>query len=290
MRHLFGAVGAYVFFNIAVWASIGHGGLIALAAANALGGAITMAMYWRSEIVGRGMPRFWIALLGACGVAGIVGGLRVAHASMPVHLGMEAVYNGFALISWPMFVMLRVFAPTRFTDRPTTVDLVCHGIMASLVTARFWNAQVEWSGQVIAAVCFAITGYAVFNVAIKLAVGHRATNLAMNGFAALLLIILALVAGESASEWSTIHVGAAVLGGTAVFLIVRELGACYRWFGNQGLGSLVAPLVYDGLLIASPVVTLITGGDIHEWPLMLTTAIGMVAVTLFRWWYHTHRK
>jgi hypothetical protein len=208
---------------------------------------------------------------------------------MPVYLSMEAVYNGFAVVSWPLFVLLGVFLPQRFADRPNRVDLLAHTAMSFMVIARFWNAEVVWTGISVGGVILAILGYALFNIAIKLAAGHRATNVTMNGIAVCMLAVLSCML-ESGSRWSAFHGAGAALGGAAVFTIVRELGASYKWFGSRKQASLVAPLVYDGLLIVSPLVTIVTGGFIHDWPRMVSTAAGMIAITVFRWWYHTHKK
>jgi len=287
MPHVLLTVVAYLFFNLAIWLSVGEGGLLALAGANALGATITLAFYYRKEVQGKGSPKP-AAMIGAVGILLIVIGLRQAHATLPVSLSMEAVYNGFAIVSWPMFVALALLFPTHFTERPNKFDLGCHFLMAFLVAARFLTyGAVDWNIMSILWVVIAILGYAAFNVGIKLGKSHRATNITMNFAGALLVLGYALLIGDL-GYWqaSPRYLGGLFLGGAAIFGIVRELGASYGHFGAMKKGSLVAPLVYDGILVLSPTVMIVTGewDKISVWTIVV--GLGMLGVTVVRYRHH----
>jgi hypothetical protein len=288
MRYIIFAVISYLVFNLAIYASLGQGGLLALAAANFGGGIATLGWFWTTQVRGKGAPRFVIAALGALGVLAIVVGIRGAQSALPVSLAMEAVYNGFAITSWPLFLLLGWAWPTKFQDRPGWFDLGCHGAMAALVALRFgtYAQEVTLTTWAAGSVALAVGGYAAFNVAIKLAAGHRATNIAMNFIAATLLAGYAWIIGDSGHwAWSVSHIGGALLGMVAIFGIVWSLGAAYGDFVPKKLGALVAPLVYDGILVASPLVMCVTGELLSVWTLVL--AAGMLAVTVVRYRHHT---
>lgn len=287
MPHVFLTVVAYLFFNLAIWLSVGEGGLLALAGANALGATITLVYYFRKEVKGKGSPKP-AALIGAIGILLIVIGLRQAHATLPVSLSMEAVYNGFAIGSWPMFVALAVFFPTHFTERPNRFDLACHFVMAILVAARFLTyGNVDWNAMSILWVVIAILGYAAFNIGIKLGKSHRATNITMNFAGAGLVLVYAIIIGDIGFwEASPRYLGGLLLGGAAIFGIVRELGSSYSHFGAMKKGSLVAALVYDGILVLSPTVMIVTGewDRISVWTILV--GLGMLGVTVVRYQHH----
>lgn len=288
MIHILAAVVAYLLFNVAVWLAIAEGGLLALGGANILGGLVTIT-YFRKEVRGRGRPSLFKAGLGAAGILFIVFGLRNAHAGLPVSLSMEAVYNTFAIISWPLFVALNMRWPRQFTERPNWFDLGCHFAMAGLVILRFYTyGSYTISMGTAAWIGMAVLGYVLFNVSIKVASGHRATNVTMNLIGGVLLVGFALLSGDSGHwQWSVNHAGGLLLGGAAIFFIVRELGASYGYFGSRGKASLVAPLVYDGILVASPVVMIATG----EWQAIsfatVFVALGMLTVTYIRYRHHS---
>jgi len=287
MKNVIGAIGSYLLFNIAIWLAIGHGGLLALAGANAIGGLLALGFFWRSQVSGRGSPKWMQSLLGAVGVFLIVFGLRQAHAALPVSLSMEAVYNGFAIASWPLFLVLGQQWPQQFTDKPNRFDLVCHGAMACLVVTRFatYGDDLQFSVGSMDAITVAISGYALFNISIKLARGHRATNVVMNFMAAGLLATYAVVSGDAGQwTWDASHLGGAALGCVAIFGIVHQLGSAYAFFGARKQGSLVAPLVYDGILVASPFMMVITGEHVQLWTIVL--AAGMLTVTIVRYRHH----
>lgn len=288
MSSIFVTVFSYLMFNLAIWLAVGQGGLLALAGANVGGGLLTLAWFWKDQVKGKSLPNWPVAALGAVGILLIVSGLRGTHASMPVSLGMEAVYNGFAMVSWPLFVALGTIWPKRFTDRPNRFDLSCHFVMAGLVAMRFQTYDgLVLNPSCLVYVAVAIAGYMCFNVSIKLAKGHRATNVTMNLGGAGLVAMLAFVTGD-AGYWlpNVQHIGGAVLGCAAIFGIVRGLGAAYQHFGARQQASLVAPLVYDGILVASPSVMLVTGEKISVWTVVL--AAGMLAVTWTRYRHNTN--
>lgn len=281
-------VAAYLAFNLSIWLSIGKGGIPALAGANILGGLITLAWYYKKEVKNKGYPKFTISFLGALGILLIVAGLRNAHASIPVSLSMESVYNGFACLSWPLFVLLNLRWPKTFSERPNRFDLGCHAAMAILVLTRFLTyGEVGWNFMAVIWVMVAIAGYMMFNISIKLGKAHRATNIAMNLLGGLLVAIMAACVGDFGQwSWTGRYLFGLLLGGLAIFGIVKYLGASYGHFGALKKGSLVAPLVYDGILVASPLVMVITGewSRISVWTLLV--AAGMLAVTTLRYRHH----
>jgi len=283
---------SYLFFNVAVWLAIGEGGLPALAAANIAGGLIT-AVFKRKEIISdkRGkMPKWHISLLGAFGIVAIVHGLRGAHTALPVSISMEMVYNSFAVLSWPMFAGLYMKWSKHFEEKPNFFDGKCHVIMAIFVLLRIRDYGLNFSEVAAASwwVGLAVLGYMLFNVSIKLASLHRITNVFMNLIGGALLLIWSFASSEffGGYWWSFRHVSGAVLGGLAIFGIVTFLGASYNDFGKKGLSSLVAPLVYDGILIASPLVQICIGTIAifsAESAGMYLIAFGMLAVTSVRY-------
>ncbi len=272
----------YLLFNVAIWLSLGKGGLIALAAAHAHGALVT-ASYYRGQL--KGKPKWSVALLGSFGILAIATGLRGAHDHLPVSLGIEAVYNGFACLSWPLFVGLNRFWPSSFAERPNWFDLVCHALMAGMVAVRFTTyGDFTISSMGLMWVGFAIAGYMVFNVSIKLAKGHRPTNVAMNLGGAALLGMVTFVREGLPSGWSVALLMGMVLGGLAIFGIVKSLGDSYAHFGKLNKGSLVAPLVYDGILVASPLLMIITGEKVSGWT--FAVAAGMCVITIVRYRHH----
>ena len=64
----------YLVFNVAVWLSIGTGGIIAMALANFLGAVLT-AVYFRKEITVGSKAKKGIAVMGSVGILLIVLGL-----------------------------------------------------------------------------------------------------------------------------------------------------------------------------------------------------------------------
>ena len=289
MGNIILTVVSYLVFNLAIWLSIGKGGIIAIALAN-IAGATIMATHYHQQIISQGTrANLRVSLIGAIGILLIVLGLRGAHNSLPVSLSMEAVYNGFAIFSWPLFVILHLRWTNSFTETPNRFDLLCHFGMAALVTIRFatyGDFQVDVS--VFFWIIVAIAGYASFNVSIKLAKGHRLTNVWMNLIGGGLLILLAVIDWDRENMRINYfrYASGFALGATAVFGIVYNLGASYTHFGKLNKASLVPPLVYDGILVASPLVMIITGEFhlISFWTISI--ACGMLLITVFRYRHH----
>jgi len=288
MGHIILTVASYLLFNIAVWISLGKGGLPALAMANILGGIFTTIRY-RQQIRDTGMkPNIKVALLGAIGIGCIVFGLRGAHQQLPVSISMELVYNSFAVSSWPLFVLLNVFWAKYFTERPNDFDLMCHGVMAIFVFLRIWSYNLDVDTIVISLpwVGIAVLGYVVFNLSIKLGRQHRATNIAMNLSGGVLLFIMAFLFSDFSNWqwWTPKYMMGAILGGIAIYGIVSRLGASYAVFTERSMSSLVAPLVYDGILVASPMVMVLTREQL-SWPTVIIAA-GMLLITAIRYKWH----
>lgn len=284
---IYSSIAFYLIFNVAIWLSLGKGGLIAMAAANAIG-ALTTGAYYRKQLSGK--PQWSIALLGSFGILAIVMGLRGSHAHLPISLSIEAVYNGFACLSWPLFVGLNRFWPSSFVERPNRFDLVCHALMGIMVTLRFCtygNYSFELIGLMW--IGLAIAGYMIFNISIKLGKGHRPTNITMNlGGAGLLILMTFGKESLPTTSWSTMLPTGMLLGGLAIFGIVKSLGDSYAYFGKLGRGSLVAPLVYDGILVASPSLMILTGEHVSGWT--FAVAAGMFVITIARYRHHSKKS
>jgi len=280
---------AYLGFNVAVWLAIGHGGMVALGVANVLGGLMT-ALYFRKEM--KGAPKLHISALGAVGIVLIVLGLRWSHSVLPVTLSMEAVYNLFAIVTWPTFVLLHYIWPKKYQEEPGWFDLGCHAAMFLLVVARFATyGDVELTLATLAAVGTAILGYLWFNLSIRAAATlpekqRRPTNVTMNVLAGITLITLAMFYDAPSMVASGRNLTGLALGGISILGIVAALGSAYAHFGKLKLPSLVAPLVYDGILVASPILMVLTGetNSLSGWTVLV--AAGMLAVTVVRYRYH----
>lgn len=291
MRPIIKTVLAYLAFNVAVWLSLGEGGMWAIAVANLLGGVFTVIAF-RKELSANIRPALFISAMQGIGILLIVVGLRVAHGTLPVSISMEMVYNFFALLSWPLFAGLFLLFPTSFSDRPNRFDLGCHAVMAVLVFTRIWlyHLPLEQLWQALGPIATAVLGYMLFNTSIKLAKGHRATNICGNVFGGGFIIAAAVVLNDhpTISEWHWKHAAGAVLGGLAIYGIVKFLGESYAHFGKRGKASLVPPLVYDGILVASPLVIVVTFE--HVPPATLLVAIGMLVVTMVRYQWHMNAR
>lgn len=185
-----------------------------------------------------------------------------------------------------MFVALNQFWPKSFQERPNKFDLVCHGLMATMVVTRF-TTYGDFNFEPIGAawIALAIAGYMLFNISIKLGRGHRATNLVMNVIGGLVLWGWGTAQGETTLIANMPVIGSAILGGIAIFGIVRGLGQSYAHFGAKNKASLVAPLVYDGILVASPAIMAVTGEAPSNWT--FGVAAGMLAITIARYRHHT---
>ncbi len=286
------AVVAYLSFNVAVWLAVGQGGIVALGVANILGGLLT-AIKFRKEL--KAKPNLKVAAMGAAGILAIVFGLRWSHSVLPVSLSMEAVYNLFALGTWPLFLLLHKWWPKGYPETPNWFDLVCHMAMFVLVVARFYtygDFQIEFVAA--ASIFLAIVGYAWFNISIKTAAQleqgqRRPTNVAMNLIAGTSLVLLSFAIDTPSMVTSTQNLLGLFLGGIAILGIVAALGGAYIHFGGRNQGSLVAPLVYDGLLVASPLVMFITGEGKHVSYWTFVVAILMLVVTIVRYQYHQRK-
>ncbi len=285
MKHVLGTIGAYLIFNLAVWFSLGKGGLTAMGLANMLG-ALATTLAYGAQIQKQGTtPRWLIAALGSLGILAIVVGLNGSHGHLPVSLSIEAVYNGFALASWPMFVALNLVWPKTFLEHPNRFDLGCHCLMAVMVYTRFATyGSYNLNLVGMAWIALAVAGYMLFNVGIKLAAGHRATTIAMNVGGGTLLCLAGVFSGEALHLSSIATLGGAIMGGIGAFGVVRGLGSSYAHFGPLGKASLVAPLVYDGILVASPAIMVITGETPTVWT--FGVAAGMLAITVVRYRHH----
>ena len=277
----------YLMFNIAIWVSIGKGGMLAMAAANLIGAVVT-AIFFRKEVMESSPAKKLVSLMGSFGILLIVLGLLGSHQHLPVSLSIEAVYNGFAIASWPLFVLLGVFWSTKFTEKPNRFDLFCHLGMAVMVTGRFMTYPGTFEVTMIGIfwIAVAIAGYALFNISIKLSGGHRRTNILMNIGGGLLLAGFSPLFQKGGLE--TVESLGVALGGLAIFTLVFALGKSYQVFGSRNQASLVAPLVYDGLLIVAPLLSFITGD-----PVSLTNGVllglGMLLITYIRWSHHTKK-
>ncbi len=277
----------YLVFNVAVWLSIGTGGMIAMALANFLGAVLT-AVYFRKEITVGSKAKKGIAVMGSVGILLIVLGLLGSHKHLPVSLSIEAVYNGFAIFSWPLFVLLGVMWAKKFTEKPNWFDLGCHIAMAIMVFGRFVTYPGQFEVSLVGAlwVIVAIVGYSLFNISIKLSGGHRRTNVFMNIGSGVLLVLFSPL--FEANSLKNLEATGILLGGFGIFVLVWALGRGYQHFGSRNQASLVAPLVYDGLLVVAPLLSFITG-DPLSWTNGVMLGIGMLVITYIRWWHHTRK-
>ncbi len=289
MHHIALAVLWYLGFNLSVWMSLGEGGILAVAAANIIGATLT-AIRYRDEIA-RDARRtdLFVALLGAVGILIIVMGLRQTHNMLPVSIAMEMVYSGFACVSWFFFTAFNIVFRTYLNELPKRFDVYCHIGMGVLVATRasLYNANILQSSAwkwVFLTVC----GYCLYNLSLKLGRQHRLTNIAMNTVGALLLIAWAIQTNDYGQwQWSARFVGGALLGGISVWGIVSRLGAAYAHFRALGVPSIVAPMVYDGIILMSPIV-IVVAHDAFT-PPMVPVMIGMMAIAVVRYRYHaTH--
>ncbi|MBD3311072.1 MAG: hypothetical protein GF349_01065 [Candidatus Magasanikbacteria bacterium] len=215
-------------------------------------------------------------------------GLRGGHSELDVSISMEMVYNGFAISSWPLFLLLNRFWSKNFQEKPNRFDLYCHGLMGLLVYMRIMTCdQKDLIVSATPSIIIAIAGYALFNISIKLSNGHRATNITMNmGGGTLLLVYATILKDIGHWDWDPIFIGGFILGAIGIFMLVRELGQSYIHFGHKGQASIVSPLVYDGILVGSPLVTLITDDMPDEWLFIIPIAFGMLLMTMIRYRHH----
>ena len=279
---------AYLAFNFGISLPSLTVGLVVMALANFLGAGVT-ATWFRKEL--QGWPKIGRALMGSLGIGLIVLGLINSHDGLPIALSVEAVYNGLAISSWPVFLLLTWRWPGRFGNRPNWFDLGCHLAMAGLVFTRFYlyPGSFELTAIKLVWIGVAIAGYLCFNISIKLAGGHRPTTILMNLGGGFLLTALAVYKGQFTLNIGWDGFGAALLGGIAIFGIVWSLGKCYGHFGPKGQGPLVIPLVYDGLLVFAPVLSLFAGDKVTP-TYGVAVGLGMIFITYLRYWYHTRKR
>lgn len=261
------------------------GGLIALALANVIGSSIT-AVKFRDEL--NGPPKWWVAFLGCLGIMAIAKGLRGSHTELPVSMSMEAVYGSLAFLSWFLFVWLRKVSPNSFGERPNGFDLKCHCLMASLVILRFALSDITFSNSSWLNIGLAVLGYLAFNVSIKLARGHRPTTIAMNLGGGLLLGIMAIMTNDIPETISLQLLLGTVIGGVAIFGIVKSLGSAYTYFGKLGMSSLVITFVYDGILVVSQAIDWYNNQAVSYESLAM--AIGMLLIAIVRYRHHMVKK
>jgi len=287
MGYILMTIIAYLAFNVSIWFSINEGGMVAMAFTNFVG-AFGTAIFFRKDIKTGSSANKMVALMGSLGILLIVVGLLGSHRHLPVSLSIEAVYNGFAIASWPLFVLFGIYWPAKFTERPNNFDFICHFAMAVMVFGRFLTYPGNFRITIIGIswIAVAITGYALFNISIKISAGNRATNILMNVGGGVFLLILSLFFQDVDSIINNLEIRGILLGGFAILMLVWALGKSYQKFGARNQSSLVAPLVYDGLLVAAPVLSIITGD-----PISLTNGIllgfGMLSITYIRWRYRS---
>ncbi len=287
MTHIILTVVGYLGLNLAIWLSLGEGGLVMIAFSNMLGALITFIRF-RTEVDSQQREIKWLpALSGSLGILLIVYGLRSSHAHLPVSLSIEAVYNTFATLTWPMFVFLHWVAPKHFSDRPNTLDIFCHVLMFGMVVLRFATYSGFEPSENIWVVFIPVCGYMLFNISIKLSGGHRMTNIAMNIGGGVLLLLMAGKTGElRASSFTPQYVAALTIGALSIYTVVSRLGASYKHFIGRGQASLVAPLVYDGILVASPAIMYFTDEAQHFTRWTIVVALGMLVITAIRYFGH----
>lgn len=279
-------VGCYLLFNLGVYFSTKGGSDLALGAGYILGCAL---IRWRlaNQIQQQSqMPINWWCVVGnAVSILVTANALRYAHARIPLSLSMEATYNGLAMLSWPTFLLLGSFWPNHFSDKPKAFDLLCHGLMFLLVATRF-NTYGAYSidATTWAALACAAIGYIGVNVTIKLFKGHRLSSIYGILLAAGCLLSWQIVHGALAhwqgNQYSLLGI---LLVTVASYGIPVYLAGAYAHF--KGLGSLVPPLVYDSLLVCSPLVMYVRGEVISPWT--IAVGVGMITVTVVRFRYHT---
>jgi hypothetical protein len=286
MQYIALTIICYLLFNFAIILSASN--LLALAGANFLGGIIT-GIYFRHEIIIQDKrPRCLISIMGAIGILLIVLGLRGVYLHFPPSLGMEAVYNGFTIASWPLFLLLSLVWSSKFKEKPRLFDLYAHLAMAVYVAFRF-GIHGEWFPvKAFFWVLVAILGYCLYNISIKTADNHRATNILMNFTGGILLILWTVFAGEYKAVAYLPLVAATLLGGMAICGIVWGLGQSYIHFGKKNLATLVPLLVYDGIIISATVLGSILREGVVVWAIV--TATGMLSVTALRYIYHSSRR
>jgi hypothetical protein len=231
--------------------------------------------------------KWHVALLGSAGITCIVFGLIGAHGRLPVSLSVEAVYNGFAILSWPLFVLLNLKWSKQFTERPARFNLACHFAMAVMVCGRFATYPGDFTVTLAGAafVALAIAGYVLFNISIKLSAGHRATNVTMNLGGGFVLMMMSVLSGNGG--WGKLEPLGILLGGASIFRIVLFLGKSYGALGKINKASLVPPLVYDGILVLAPAIALVTREEMSLSGSILL-GLGMIAITALRW-RHSNR-
>lgn len=277
-------VACYLCFNVGVWMStlgqsdlaVGFGYLL---------GCLAIRLRFANQIRAQSnTPIQWPLVLG-CGVSILitVSALRYAHSRLPLSLSMEAIYNGLAMASWPTFLMLNWFWPQRFKERPKWFDLLCHLLMFLLVALRFSTyGAYHLDGGTIMALAAGASGYIGVNLAVMLIAGHRLSNILGIALAAVALLCWQITNGAS-WHWNGASIGATLLIALASYGIPVYLTAAYAHF--KQLASLVPPLVYDSLLVASPLVMIVRGEMVSHWTVLV--AAGMVIVTVIRYRYHT---
>lgn len=282
-------VGCYLLFNLGVYYSTLGGSDLALGVGYILG---CVLIRWRlaNQIRQQSqLPINWWCVIGnAVSILVTANALRYAHARVPLSLSMEAVYNGLAMLSWPTFLLLGNFWPKHFSDKPKAFDLLCHGLMFLLVATRF-NTYGAYSidAATWAALACAAIGYIGVNVTIKLFKGHR-----LSSIYGILLAAVILLAGQFYSGawqlWSLngYFVISLVLVSIASYGIPVYLAGAYAHF--KSLSSLVPPLVYDTLLVTSPLVMIVRHEVISPWT--IGVGIGMIIVTVIRFRYHTGKQ
>lgn len=283
------AVLCYLVHSVAIDALKGPGGFWGLVAVEFLA-AFVMAVLYRKQIwEQRGLPIKWgVAFIGGSGIGIIMVALPWVYRVLPVSLGMEAVYNGLAIFSWPVFILLHLRWKKRFQERPNRFDLGCHLLMFILVIGRFgtYEGVFDLLGAAIPT-ALAIGAYLMLNISIKFAEQHRVTLILLYIIGGVWVGGIGLLNGVELPQWDTPSFYIAIIADTcAVLGILVILGVAYKRFGERAQSSLVIPLVYDGILVGTPLVITVTGESMSIWTFVLSAA--MLLVSLVR--YHHHNK
>ena len=278
---LFLTVFGYILFNVAIIES--ESSTLNLGVMNAMAGLVS-AVIFRKEL--RAFPKWWTAILGAVGICGIVFGLRWTHAALKDPAStMEVVYDVVVFSSVGLWVLLEKPLGLQKT-KVHPLDIVLHVVMALLVIARLQvHWQDGWQPITFIPALFAVSGYWLFNVSIRLSQkdpdSTRSTNVTMNLLAGSFLVAIAIAQGRTALSLS----GAAALGTLAIVIIVYFIGRSYRALGPLGMAPFVMVGVYDGLLICAPIAMILIYKTPYVWQDFCIT-IGFVSVMATRLWYY----
>lgn len=280
---------SYLLFNWGVWLSTLGGSELAVGIGYLVGCGLIGLKFNGQIKQQRASPIKWkLVLFGTTSILVTINALRYAHSQLPLSLSMEAIYNGLALGTWPTFLILHRFWPATFKDRPKWFDLGCHAVMLLLVLTRFLTyGEYHLTGWTILAIVCGAAGYIGVNIAVMLIAGHRVSNILIVAIAALILLCGQIGWGAAATwSWNLQSLGAVTLVALASYGIPVYLTAAYAHF--KSLASLVPPLVFDSLLVASPLMMVVRGELISIWTVIV--AVGMVVVTVARYRYHMGRQ